>query len=112
MPQARFLTTVQKLVRSSANLVCCVLAHYPATKLETIIDRELEISHESFAAQMGARLVGGEKGPDMQVWNKGWNMSEVRVPLCVEVLNVDLRPSRSISILWSLVTRPSFNHET
>ena len=56
--------------------------HHIAPKLETILDRESKISHESFAAQIEARLGSGEgenaKGPDMKVWSKGRGLNEVR----------------------------------
>ena len=78
MSQSSYI--IQKIVRTAANLTSCLLANYAATKLETIIDRELEISHESFASQMESRLGSGEgdtaKGPDMKVWNKGRNLNE------------------------------------
>jgi hypothetical protein len=45
------------------------------------LDKEAAIAHDAFAAQIEARLGSGEgdnaKGPDMKVWNKGRNLSDV-----------------------------------
>lgn len=58
--------------------------HHIAPKLETILDRESKITHETFAAQIEARLGSGEgenaRGPDMKVWSKGRGLSEVCDP--------------------------------
>lgn len=70
-------------MRTAANLTSCLLAHYIATKLETILDKEGKISHEDFSTQIEARLGSGEgdsaKGPDMKVWSKGRNLKDVRL---------------------------------
>ena len=46
-----------------------------------ILDREADITHDAFASQIEARLGSGEgdnaKGPDMKVWNRGRNLSDV-----------------------------------
>jgi hypothetical protein len=50
-----------------------------------ILDKEAEIAHDAFAAQIEARLGSGEgnnaKGPDMKVWDKGRNLKDVRFVL-------------------------------
>ncbi|VDC07164.1 unnamed protein product [Peniophora sp. CBMAI 1063] len=96
-----------KYVRSAANLTSCLLANYAATKLETIIDRELEISHESFASQMEARLGSGEgdsaKGPDMKVWSKGRNLKDVEFDL-VEFCYTPIIQSRNTKAGYDLRT--------
>ena len=50
-------------------------------KLESILDKEAEITHDMFAAQIEARLGSGEgssaKGPDMKVWSKGKGLDNV-----------------------------------
>ncbi|CDO70740.1 hypothetical protein BN946_scf184798.g55, partial [Trametes cinnabarina] len=70
-----------KYMRTAANLTSTLLAHYIAPKLETILDREAKISHETFAAQIEGRIGYGEgdkaKGPDMKVWSKGRGLNEV-----------------------------------
>ena len=66
---------MQKAIRTAANLTTTLLTHYVAPKLETILDKEAEISHETFSAQIESRLGSGEgenaKGPDQKVWGKG-----------------------------------------
>jgi hypothetical protein len=42
-----------------------------------ILDRETKIPHETFAAQIEGRLGGGDKGPDMKVWDKGKGLGKV-----------------------------------
>ena len=68
-------------MRTAANLTSTLLSHYAVTKLETILDRESKITHETFAQQIEARLGYGEgdsaKGPDMKVWNKGKGLNDV-----------------------------------
>jgi hypothetical protein len=58
------------------------LVHHIAVKLEIILDKEADITHQAFADQIEARLGSGEgdnaKGPDMKVWNKGRNLGDVR----------------------------------
>ncbi|KAI0807182.1 FACT complex subunit SPT16 [Fomes fomentarius] len=70
-----------RCIRTAANLTSTLLAHYIAPKLETILDREAKISHETFAAQIEARIGYGEgekaKGPDMKVWSKGRGLNDV-----------------------------------
>ncbi|KAH9930997.1 FACT complex subunit SPT16 [Fomitopsis serialis] len=70
-----------KSVRTAASLTSTLLTHYTVTKLETILDRESKISHETFAQQIEARLGYGEgdnaKGPDMKVWSKGKGLTDV-----------------------------------
>jgi nucleosome binding factor SPN SPT16 subunit len=72
---------MQKVIRTAANLTLTLLTHYVALKLETILDRETQISHDQFAAQIEARLGSGEgetaKGPDMKVWSKGRGINDV-----------------------------------
>lgn len=72
---------MQKAIRTAANLTVTLLTHYVALKLETILDRETQISHDQFAAQIEARLGSGEgenaKGPDMKVWSKGRGINDV-----------------------------------
>ena len=50
-------------------------------KLESILDKEAEITHDMLAAQIEARLGSGEgssaKGPDMKVWSKGKGLDNV-----------------------------------
>jgi len=45
------------------------------------LDKESKISHDMLAAQIEARLGSGEgdnaKGPDMKVWSKGKNLTDV-----------------------------------
>lgn len=52
-------------------------------KLESILDREAQISHEQLATQIEARLGYGEgdnaKGPDMKVWSKGKGLTDVSI---------------------------------
>lgn len=68
-------------MRMAAILTSTLLTHHVAPKLESILDREAKISHETFAAQIEARLGYGEgdnaKGPDMKVWNKDQRLSNV-----------------------------------
>lgn len=68
-------------MRTAANLTSTLLAHHVAVKLETILDREAKISHETFASTIEARLGYGEgdnaKGPDMKVWSKGRGLTDV-----------------------------------
>ncbi|PAV23533.1 FACT complex subunit SPT16 [Pyrrhoderma noxium] len=70
-----------KCTRIATNLTSTLLNHYVAPKLETILDKEAKITHETFAGQIEARLGAGEgddaRGPDMKVWNKGRGLSEV-----------------------------------
>lgn len=72
---------MQKSIRIAANLTSTLLAQHVALKLETILDREAKISHAAFAKQIENRLGYGEgdsaKGPDMKVWGKGKNLSNV-----------------------------------
>ncbi|KAH9854064.1 FACT complex subunit SPT16 [Lenzites betulinus] len=70
-----------KSIRTAASLTSTLLSHYIAPKLETILDREAKISHETFATQIEARIGYGEdekaKGPDMKVWSKGRGLNDV-----------------------------------
>ncbi|EJD05718.1 FACT complex subunit SPT16 [Fomitiporia mediterranea MF3/22] len=70
-----------KCTRIAANLTSTLMNHHVAPKLETILDRESKITHETFAAQIESRLGSGEgenaKGPDMKVWSKGRGLNEV-----------------------------------
>ncbi|OCB84155.1 FACT complex subunit SPT16 [Sanghuangporus baumii] len=70
-----------KCTRIASNLTSTLMNHHIAPKLETILDRESKITHETFAAQIEARLGSGEgenaKGPDMKIWSKGRGLSEV-----------------------------------
>jgi hypothetical protein len=59
------------VTRTAASLTKTLLQHHIALKLETILDREAQITHEGFAAQIEARLGSEDKGPDMKVWEKG-----------------------------------------
>lgn len=74
----------QKAVQIASGLTSTLLKHHVAPKLETILDRETKITHDTLAAQIEARLGSGEgasaKGPDMKVWSnyKGKKISEVR----------------------------------
>ncbi|KAL1947960.1 hypothetical protein VTO73DRAFT_13684 [Trametes versicolor] len=70
-----------KSIRVASTLTSTLLSHYVAPKLETILDREAKISHETFATQIEARIGYGEgdkaKGPDMKVWSKGRGLNDV-----------------------------------
>ncbi|CAL1704256.1 unnamed protein product [Somion occarium] len=70
-----------KCHKTAANLTSTLLAHHVVVKLETILDREAQISHEMLASQIEARLGYGEgdnaKGPDMKVWSKGKGLTDV-----------------------------------
>ncbi|KAK7693287.1 hypothetical protein QCA50_002854 [Cerrena zonata] len=67
--------------RTAASLTSTLLAHHVLPKLESILDREAQISHEQLSAQIEARLGYGEgdnaKGPDMKVWSKGKGLTDV-----------------------------------
>ncbi|KAF8919602.1 FACT complex subunit SPT16 [Mucidula mucida] len=71
-----------KAVQIASGLTSTLLKHHVAPKLETILDRETKITHDTLAAQIEARLGSGEgasaKGPDMKVWSnyKGKKISE------------------------------------
>ena len=77
--------SVQKATRTAAALTSTLLVHHIAVKLEIILDKEADITHQAFADQIEARLGSGEgdnaKGPDTKVWNKGRNLGDVR-PVC------------------------------
>jgi nucleosome binding factor SPN SPT16 subunit len=74
-------SSLQRAIRIAANLTTTLLTHYVAPKLETILDREAQISHETFSAQIESRLGSGEgdtaKGPDQKVWSKGKGLQDV-----------------------------------
>jgi hypothetical protein len=71
------------MIRTAADLTSTLLTHHIAVKLETILDREANITHEVFAAQIETRLGSGEgetaKGPDMRVWSKGRRLNDVSI---------------------------------
>ncbi|KAF5372890.1 hypothetical protein D9758_001715 [Tetrapyrgos nigripes] len=70
-----------KTIQGAANLTSTLLKHHVIPRLETILDKESKISHDMLAAQIEARLGSGEgdnqKGPDMKVWSKGKNLSNI-----------------------------------
>lgn len=71
----------QKLVQTAATLTSTLLKHHVAPKLESILDRESKVTHETLSVQIEARLGSGEgdnaKGPDMKVWGKGKDLTNV-----------------------------------
>jgi nucleosome binding factor SPN SPT16 subunit len=73
----------QKAIRTAAALTSTLLVHHIAVKLEIILDKEADITHQAFADQIEARLGSGEgdsaKGPDRKGWNKGRNLGDVRI---------------------------------
>ncbi|KAK7440234.1 FACT complex subunit spt16 [Stygiomarasmius scandens] len=70
-----------KTIQGAANLTSTLLKHHVIPRLETILDKESKISHDMLAAQIEARLGSGEgdnaKGPDMKVWSKGKNLTDI-----------------------------------
>lgn len=70
-----------KLVQTAANLTSTLLKHHVAPKLESILDRESKVTHETLSVQIEARLGSGEgdnaKGPDMKVWGKGKDLTSI-----------------------------------
>jgi len=100
-------------VQKSAALTSTLLKYHVALKLESILDKEAKISHDTFAAQVEARLGSGEgssaKGPDMKVWNRGKGLDDVSV----HVKHGLLRPSpvcRSIGNWSNFAIHPSSFH--
>jgi hypothetical protein len=82
-------------MRTAANLTSTLLTHHITVKLEMILDKEADIAHDMFAAQIEARLGSGEgdnaKGPDMKVWNRGRNLNDVCFPTAVfSSLTIDI----------------------
>ncbi|KAJ3817642.1 FACT complex subunit SPT16 N-terminal lobe domain-containing protein, partial [Lentinula raphanica] len=55
--------------------------YHVGPRLETILDKESKISHDTLAAQIEGRLGSGEgdnaKGPDMKVWSKGKGLEKI-----------------------------------
>lgn len=70
-----------KAVQTAAALTSTLLVHHVVPRLESILDKESKISHELVSAQIESRLGGGEganaKGPDMKVWSKSKDLSDV-----------------------------------
>ncbi|THV07844.1 FACT complex subunit SPT16 [Dendrothele bispora CBS 962.96] len=70
-----------KTIQGASNLTSTLLKHHVIPRLETILDKESKISHDMLAAQIEARLGSGDgdnaKGPDMKVWSKGKNLTDV-----------------------------------
>lgn len=79
----------QKAVQIAATLTSTLLVHHVAPRLETILDKESKISHELVSAQIESRLGGGEgasaKGPDMRIWGKSKELSDVCTSSWLEV---------------------------
>ncbi|KIL69574.1 hypothetical protein M378DRAFT_7423 [Amanita muscaria Koide BX008] len=70
-----------KSAQTAANITSTLLRYHVSPKLESILDREAKVTHETFSAQIEARLGSGEgssaKGPDMRVWDKGKGLQDV-----------------------------------
>ncbi|KAF9567635.1 FACT complex subunit SPT16 [Agrocybe pediades] len=70
-----------KYTQTAAALTSTLLKHHVAPKLESILDKESQVTHDMLAAQIETRLGSGEgssaKGPDMKVWSKGRNLEKV-----------------------------------
>ncbi|KAJ3536926.1 hypothetical protein NMY22_g5814 [Coprinellus aureogranulatus] len=70
-----------KLVQTAATLTSTLLKYHVAPKLESILDRESKVTHEALSVQIEARLGSGEgdnaKGPDMKVWGKGKDLTNI-----------------------------------
>jgi nucleosome binding factor SPN SPT16 subunit len=100
-------------VQTAARLTSTLLKYHVAPKLESILDKEAKISHDTFAAQIEARLGSGEgslaKGPDMKVWNRGKGLDDVGVPYHAGVILALTRPfcCRLTGNWLNFVIRPS-----
>lgn len=58
-------------MRIASNMTSTLLTAYIAPKLENILDKQSNTTHEQFAQQIELRLgAGEEKPPDMKVWSK------------------------------------------
>ncbi|KAJ3824085.1 FACT complex subunit SPT16 [Lentinula raphanica] len=70
-----------KIIQTAANLTSTLLKYHVGPRLETILDKESKISHDTLAAQIEGRLGSGEgdnaKGPDMKVWSKGKGLEKI-----------------------------------
>ena len=68
-------------MHTAASLTSTLLKHHVAPKLESILDRESKITHETLSVQIEARLGSGDgdnaKGPDMKVWDKGKDLKNI-----------------------------------
>ncbi|KAJ6500436.1 FACT complex subunit SPT16 [Mycena sanguinolenta] len=70
-----------KSVQLAGALTSTLLKHYVTDKLESILDKESKITHETLSAQIEARLGSGEgdnaRPPDAKVWNKAKGLSDM-----------------------------------
>ncbi|KAJ7236734.1 FACT complex subunit SPT16 [Mycena haematopus] len=70
-----------KSLQLAGNITSTLLKHYVTDKLESILDKESKITHETLSAQIEARLGSGEgdnaRPPDAKVWSKGKGLSDM-----------------------------------
>ncbi|KAH8108126.1 FACT complex subunit SPT16 [Cristinia sonorae] len=70
-----------KTIKTAAALTSTLLVNYVTTRLETILDRETNITHEQFATQIEGKLGYGEgeeaKARDVKVWGQNKALSDV-----------------------------------
>ncbi|KIY62352.1 FACT complex subunit SPT16 [Cylindrobasidium torrendii FP15055 ss-10] len=74
-----------KATQIAASLTLTLLKHGVLPRLETILDRELKITHDTLAAQFENKLGSGDgqKGPDMKIWsNYKGKMTDADWGLC------------------------------
>ncbi|KAJ6606562.1 FACT complex subunit SPT16 [Mycena vulgaris] len=94
-----------KCLQLAGVITSTLLKYYVTDKLESILDKESKISHETLSAQIEARLGSGEgdnaKPPDAKVWSKGKGLSDIDWAL-VEFCYPPIIISRSSSTGYDL----------
>ncbi|KAJ7286043.1 FACT complex subunit SPT16 [Mycena rebaudengoi] len=94
-----------KCIQTAGVITSTLLKYYVTDKLESILDKESKISHETLSAQIEARLGSGEgdsaKPPDAKVWSKGKGLADLDWSL-VEFCYPPIIISRSSSTGYDL----------
>ncbi|KAJ6488648.1 FACT complex subunit SPT16 [Mycena vitilis] len=94
-----------KCLELAGVITSTLLKFYVTDRLESILDKESKITHDSLSAQIEARLGSGDgdtaKPPDAKVWSKGKGLSDVDWSL-VEFCYPPIIISRSSSTGYDL----------